>query len=348
MRKPFYFSQKKCWYVRDERGRAIRLDPDESEAYRIWNRLVESQSDLSHPAVTFRALVCTWMEEHELQMSATEFTTVCSRLVAFADWLTDQGPATAQARNLKPHLILTWLQSQNWKGWTERAAIANIKRVMKWAHSEGHIKKNPIAEMKLKEPRYRTRVLSQEEHSLLVYSTRKRPGGKQFALLLIAAHCGARPQQIRDVTPANVHQSGTAWVFHDHKTAEKTGKPMVVYLHPCLQTITKILAARKKADEPLFIQSDGQPWSKDTVSRRFARMRDRIGFGQDVVLYCYRHTFATAALNAEIPIATVSTLLGHVDTRMVSKVYGHLDQVQQHLLDAAAKTNAKRLRGDED
>ena len=42
-------------------------------------------------------------------------------------------------------------------------------------------------------------------------------------------------------------------------------------------------------------------------------------------------------------IATVAELLGHTSTRMVSKVYGHLDQHKQHLMDAVAKAAARRF-----
>ena len=341
MRKPFYFAQKQCWYVRDSRGKAIRLNPDEKEAYRIWQQIVETASDLSHPAVTFKAIVCAWLEEHESQISQGRFTTVSNWLVAFADSLIGQA---SQVKNIKPSTVSSWLQKQDWtSGWTERSALSSIKRVMKWAHNEGLIKKNQLANMKLKEPKYRTRIISPSEHALMIYSTRKRPGGKQFALLLIASHCGARPQQLRMVKPANIHQSGSAWIFQQHKTVEKTNKPLVVYLSPCLQTLTKILTAHRNTDQPLFMQENGRPWAKDTVSKRFARMRERIGLSDEVVIYSYRHTFATDALIAEIPIATVSTLLGHTDTRMVSRVYGHLDQVSGHLIEATARANQKRL-----
>jgi len=39
MRKPFFWKQRNCWYVRSDDGRTnIRLDPDESKAYDVWQR----------------------------------------------------------------------------------------------------------------------------------------------------------------------------------------------------------------------------------------------------------------------------------------------------------------------
>lgn len=336
MKKPFYFSQKKCWYVRDQHGKAIRLHTDEQEAYRIWQKMVDANSDLTHPNVSFAAIVGEWLGEHELSTSAKQFHVTKKRLKAFSEF------ANCPAKEIRASLILRWLKIQEWSPWTERACISAIKRVMKWAHAEGYLPKNPLAEMRLKEPAYRTRVVTVDEHKLLVDSSRAQPGGKAFALYLIASHCGARPQQLRRVTEKDVHASGHAWVFQDHKTVDKIGKPLVVYLSPCLQTITKILLAHRK-NKPLFLQSTGKPWIKDTVSQRFRRLRERLKLDDSIVPYCYRHTFATDALLAEVPVATVAVLLGHVDSRMVSKVYGHLDQVSSHLLDATAKASKKRL-----
>jgi integrase len=57
--------------------------------------------------------------------------------------------------------------------------------------------------------------------------------------------------------------------------------------------------------------------------------------------YATRHLYATDALEREVPIATVSELLGHSDTRMVSKVYSKLHQREDHLRAAVEKVRQK-------
>jgi integrase len=37
-----------------------------------------------------------------------------------------------------------------------------------------------------------------------------------------------------------------------------------------------------------------------------------------------RHTYASALVNAGVPLAYVAAQLGHTDTRMVERHYGHL------------------------
>ena len=39
-----------------------------------------------------------------------------------------------------------------------------------------------------------------------------------------------------------------------------------------------------------------------------------------------RHTYASSLLNSGVPLANVAAQLGHADTRMVERYYGHLSQ----------------------
>jgi site-specific recombinase XerD len=129
------------------------------------------------------------------------------------------------------------------------------------------------------------------------------------------------------------------WAFDKHKT-DKSGRHLVVYLSPCMATLTKILMQSTR--KHLFVNEDGQQWKQDTVSMTMRRLRQRLGIDA-ITVYAYRHSFATDALLAGNSLAVVAELLGHSDTRMVGKVYGHLDQQKSHLLDAVNETAKKRL-----
>jgi integrase len=179
-------------------------------------------------------------------------------------------------------------------------------------------------------------------HQKLVHHCLGSPDSKPFALYLMALRSGARPQQIRDVTAKNVNADCTQWVFKDHKTRAKTGKPLVVFLNGCLQTLTRLLMDQNPTG-PLFRNARGDQWKKDTVTQRFERLRTKLGLPDGTVAYLYRHSMATDALLAGQSTAVVSALLGHTDTRMVSKVYGHLDKHSQFLSDAAKAVAESRI-----
>ncbi len=350
MRKPFYRSSHKCWYVKRDNGSFIRLDPEESTAYQIWQRMVASGCDSGLDA-TFYGLAESFVAEHEALLGKSAFDAVCRHAGTFASHVGTDRIATEISKSE----VVKWLReskpgrkrkdgsvgkSKVWSLYAQRDAGAILKRIFKWAHDEGRIAKNPLAGLKLAQPRPRTQTVSYSMHARLIQDCQQSDKSRSFMLYLIASRCGARPQQIREVTANHVLADGTAWVFGDHKTRNKTKRPLVVYLSPCLQTLTRILAVRHPSGS-MFRTDSGQSWKKDTVCRRMSRLRTRLGL-PDVIAYSYRHSFATDSLLAGNSLATVAALLGHSSTAMVSRVYGHLDQHNQHLLDAVRKTSQVR------
>jgi site-specific recombinase XerD len=88
------------------------------------------------------------------------------------------------------------------------------------------------------------------------------------------------------------------------------------------------LAAKYPAGK-LFRNEDGEPWQKDTINQRFSRRKNLMG--QKLCLTHIRHSFATRMLLAGVDALTVATWLGHADTSMLSRVYGHLTQNPDYL-----------------
>jgi integrase len=345
MRKPFYRAARKCWFVKGPSGEFIRLDPDETVAHQLWNRMLDAGNS-DHPNATFLSLCEAFLAEHEHDTSPAEFerwqvllTSFCNSIGSATVWRTiTKGRVLKWLKEPKPGRQRNKIGPPAPKAWglsRQRQAGSILKRVFRWAHNEGKIVRNPLAELKLEESESRVVVVRPEVHAMLIEHLRKTKESRPFALYLIASKCGARPAQIRNVTAENVFYVGESmiWRFDEHKTKKKTKKPLTVYLSPCLQTLTKILLA-SRIDESLFVNSDGQPWLKDTVCRKMERLREKLKLPDGVIAYAYRHTFATDALVAGVRIATLATLLGHTDTRMVAKDYGHLSEHHGHLIDA--------------
>lgn len=63
--------------------------------------------------------------------------------------------------------------------------------------------------------------------------------------------------------------------------------------------------------------------------------------GEKLCLYAFRHTFSQRLLLAGVDSLTVSTLLGHVDGTMLTRVYQHLQQSNEHLLKALNQADVK-------
>jgi integrase len=126
-------------------------------------------------------------------------------------------------------------------------------------------------------------------------------------------------------------------VFLDHKTAQKTGKPRVIYLTPAMVELSRQLMERYP-EGPLFRgPRSKRGFTRNGVRCRFRNLRLRLPHLKGVIAYAYRHTFATDALTNGVGIAQVAELLGHTNTDMVMRHYQHLRERTEHLRQAAAK-----------
>jgi site-specific recombinase XerD len=82
----------------------------------------------------------------------------------------------------------------------------------------------------------------------------------------------------------------------------------------------------------VFRNTRGRKWTAFSVDCRFKRLVEK--FGRKIALYDLRHSFSTRLLEAGVDPLTVSILLGHVDTTVLTKVYAHTAQNAEHLLKA--------------
>jgi integrase len=358
MRKPFYRKSRKCWYVKDQAGNFVRLHPEKSKAEDLWEEMLASGCDRGRLA-TVLGVTEAFLTEHEALVSPEAFYNLRNYVLSFADSV----PSNTLVSKVTKGMVVSWLKEEKpgrllknkdpkdkterrgpskvWSAHGQRDAGAAVKRVFRWARDQGMIDRNPLAGLKLETPEPRQEIIDPTVHARLIQACMASNKSRSFALYLIASHCGARPQQIRDVTAQHV-SGGVVWRFVHHKTAKKTKKPLDVYLSPCLQTLTRILVAARPHG-PLFLNDSSKPWKKDTVCQRMERLRESLSLDSSVIAYAYRHTFVTDALLAGNNVAVVAALAGHTSTAMVQQVYNHLDKHPEHLLNAAAKTSSNRI-----
>jgi len=80
-------------------------------------------------------------------------------------------------------------------------------------------------------------------------------------------------------------------------------------------------ATRQLAKGPLYMDQGfvfadeiGRPWKLDSHATLFRGLAKRAGLGPDVHIHTLRHTFASLALRAGVPITTLAAILGHDTT----------------------------------
>jgi integrase len=86
----------------------------------------------------------------------------------------------------------------------------------------------------------------------------------------------------------------------------------------------KSMAAGKAGDALLLIKDDGMQWAKSHQARPMAEACERASIKPGVSFHILRHTYASLAVMNGAPLMVIARNLGHADTRMVEKHYGHL------------------------
>jgi integrase len=83
------------------------------------------------------------------------------------------------------------------------------------------------------------------------------------------------------------------------------------------------LAAGKPHNALLLPKAEGA-WLKTVQTYHMARACERAAIDPPIGFHGLRHTWASLAVMNRTPLMVVARALGHADTRMVEKHYGHL------------------------
>jgi integrase len=137
----------------------------------------------------------------------------------------------------------------------------------------------------------------------------------QAALTTGARYSELASLRVSDFNP----DSGTM-----HVRTSKSGKGRHVVLNDEGAALLKSLIAGKPADAFLLTRTDRTAWKAAHQARRMTDACKRAKIVPPVSFHVLRHTWASLAVMAGAPLIVVARNLGHSDTRMVGRHYGHL------------------------
>jgi integrase len=132
-----------------------------------------------------------------------------------------------------------------------------------------------------------------------------------------------------------------------HIRKSKSGKERHIILTEDGQSFFTELATGQPSDAPLF----GKWWKRTEQTRWMNLASEAARIQPEVTFHGLRHTWASLAVMSGMPLMIVAKNLGHADTRMVEKHYGHLapsylvDQVRKFAPRfGAVSSNVKPIR----
>ena len=181
----------------------------------------------------------------------------------------------------------------------------------------------------------RVRYLTVSEAQRLVKAC--EPGFRELVQAALAT--GARYGELIALRVADFDQdAGTLTV-----RMAKNGRGRHIILADEGVKLFKSLAAGRAGNTPLLPRADGEPWKRTQQTFWMARACTVSCIDPPIGFHGLRHSWASLAVMASMPLMVVARQLGHADTRMVEKHYGHLapDFVNQAIRTGAPKFGFK-------
>jgi integrase len=330
--KPWLRKQTGTWYVQID-GVQHPLGKDKKEADKKYHRLMAGEGLARPREDSLPALI-----EHFLADAARSVTP--KTLTWYREFLEDFAARNPRlkASDIAPRHVRAWTAAEHKRPWgqsTRRSAVTILKRLLNWAVENRLLERNPIADLEREAAVRRERVLTDEERARILGWY---PEGDPFRDFLVALmESGARPGEVARVEARDVGLADGTWTV-SNKTGRKTGQKRVIYMTAALHELTRRLMERHP-EGPLFRNEDGKPWTLQAINCRFRRKRNRKvdALDRDVTAYVYRATWATDALENEVPDAAVAALMGHSGTATLHRHYSKIHEKRKFLREQAEK-----------
>lgn len=133
---------------------------------------------------------------------------------------------------------------------------------------------------------------------------------------------GARYGELAAMTVADFNQdSGTV-----HIRTSKAGRARHVVLNDEGRALFERLSFGRAGNHPTFMKANGTVWGKSHQHRPLKVVCERAKILPSLDFHSLRHSWASLSIMAGAPLLVVAQNLGHADTRMVERHYGHLAQ----------------------
>jgi integrase len=159
-------------------------------------------------------------------------------------------------------------------------------------------------------------------------------GTKYEALWKLSLNTGLRPGEAMALTWGDIQGDqlsirGSAATMLDGTravgpTKTRRSRRTITLNSVVLDALAKYRPADAQPSDIIFPGANGRVMSAGNIQRRWLRpLLKAAGFDDTVNMYSFRHTFATNALNAGVPIHVVSAMMGHASADITLRVYAH-------------------------
>ena len=139
------------------------------------------------------------------------------------------------------------------------------------------------------------------------------------ALLIAARHTGARYGELARLTVGDFEERSDSLLIR----VSKSGKSRHVILTTEASGFFARLCAGRAPHELMLTRAGGLPWGAGHQARPMERCCERAGVKHGG-FHTLRHSYASAAVEAGVPLMIVAQNFGHHDISMLQKHYAHI------------------------
>ena len=341
---PFWWTRRNCYYIQLD-GKQIKLSPNLADAKKMARKLIDvrereepvTQVPLSaSDEIRVDVLLDKFLQWVNVNRASSTATAYQARLQHVLDGLADTGHADLTVPELRPHHISGVLSrhpswSENYRGDVARAC----ERAITWGVQQGLVDRNPILGMDKPGRRARELVVSPEEYEAILAAIKY---DELRDLVEITWETGLRVQEVRLIEAKFVDLKNQRIVLPVSKSKGKR-VVRVVYLGTdrALEIIKR--CCEKYPTGTILRNRKGGAWTKDSINSAFCRLQKQLGVKYH--LGALRKSFGTEALKNGVDAVTVAHLMGHRDTSMIARFYGHVHQDPEHMARSARKARGQ-------
>jgi integrase len=316
-----WFRKNRGWFV-TLHGRQIPLGKEKKAAFEEYKRILRAPPTKEVRSDSVAVLIDKFLDWVKLHRAPDTYAWYQFRLDLF-----DRKYPDLTVQEFIPFHVQQWIDGFQLSNGSKRNYARAIQRCMKWCEEQGLIERSPIAHFKKPRGGVRETIISPAEYERILGAIKRRPFRD---LCTFAWETGARAAECLMLERRHL-DLGSHRVLFPIEEEKMQRAPRIIYLTEESETILRRLAVRFPKGK-LFRNTDGEAWTTDAVNCAFIRLEKKIK--KKYCLTVFRHSFVHRKLTRGVDALTVSVLLGHSDTTMISRVYSHLTQAPEYLLKA--------------
>jgi integrase len=220
--------------------------------------------------------------------------------------------------SITPDHIEAWVRMHDWSPWMRRSMMNYVTSAFAWCQDRGKIPSNPLKGIKKPRWQRRKQVMAPDDLKAVYDAAR----GPFRDILAVQMGTGARPGEL---CSARIEHYRKGVIRLPRHKQDESGEDRVIYLTRDLaELVERRIAGREEGH--IFLNSQGRPWTPDTLYCRFKRLREKLRLGEGVFPYGVRARFTSDAINnGNANPALIARQLGHTGLEMLLKHYLHED-----------------------